>query len=161
MPDVTKADVEALQKRLDASEQARKDSDAKLAKMQEEDAVRKAEATLKGFKALPVDVAKFAPLYRKMTASLTPEEVTEVEKVFHTVSDQIAAGNLLKEVGKGGISAIGADPYAKLEALANGLIQKGEKLTFAQAFRKVCDSEQGKRLYDEYEKERQEAARGR
>lgn len=154
------AEVADLKKRAETAEAETKAAKDRIAKMEDENAAKAAIAKVETFKSLPVEAAKFAPIYRKMTAGLTAEEVAEVDKVFHAASEQIAAGKLLAEVGSGAGSA-GGDAYAKLQALANTFIQKDGKLTAAQAMVKAVETPEGRKLQDQYDRERAEATRGR
>lgn len=170
---VTKADFEALQKRLTEESEARKASETKLAKMeedaktardqvakmQEEEATRQAVKKAEGLSHLPGNKpAEFGPILRKMLGALSAEEATKAEQILTAADNSLATSALLQEVGVGGAN-VAREPYEKLEQMAKELVQKKENLTFAQAFTKVCDTPEGKKLYKQYEDERAATAR--
>lgn len=160
--DVTKAlaEVADLKKRAETAEAKAKAADDRIAKMEEDERGKAAIAKVATFKSLPVKAEEFGPLYRKMTKDLTPEEIAKVDAVFHAASEQIAAGKLLVEIGSSK-AAPGGDTYAKIQAGAAALIQKDGKLSAIEAEKRFLETPEGKKLYDEYETERQVAARGR
>lgn len=171
---VTKADFEALQKRLTEESEARKASEAKLtkmeedakaaraevAKMQEADATRAAIAKAETLSHLPGNKPEeFGPILRKMLGALTPEEQAKAEAILTGADTSIATSKLLDEIGVGG-TGVAKEPYDKMEAMAKAYREKHPELTAAQAFAKVADENpELNKLYNQYETERAATAR--
>ncbi|HSE44679.1 MAG TPA: hypothetical protein VLA89_05055, partial [Gemmatimonadales bacterium] len=71
------------------------------------------------------------------------------EKHLNGWNEQIAKGKLFAEFGSD--SQAETSPEARLEAAAKALVNKADgKMTYEQAYAKVCDTPEGKELYNAY-----------
>ena len=158
--ELAKVQTEAadLKKRLDAAEAKAKDADERVAKMEDERLRGVFIAKAQEFKNLPgANPDDFGPILRKGYAVWSPEEQVKVETILRGAVKVAEDSALFQELGAGPGSA-GGDAYAKLTAKANALIEKSANpLTFEQAFAKVSETPEGRKLLQDYEKERGEA----
>jgi chromosome segregation ATPase len=91
------ADAQALAERLEKAEKnAASERDERLSK----EFVTKAEA----FKALPVKATEFGAVLKSASEKLSKDEYEHLEGVLKAADEQIAAGDLFKEQGRGGTS---------------------------------------------------------
>lgn len=160
--DVIKALAEAteLKKRVEAAETKAKDAESRIAKMEDEKQREVFIAKAKDFSALPgANPDDLGPILRKAYGVWSPEEQTKVETILRGAVKIAQDSALFRELGVPGQGA-GADPYSKLETMANALIQKSQTpLTLAQAMAKAEATPEGRALYNQYAKEREDAAR--
>ena len=140
-----------IQKRLDAAvalEKRAQELEQRVAKMEEQrertEAIQKARTLDRLGKA-----DDLASLIQKARKLFTADEYAAFEKNLAGWNEQLAKGKLFAEFGSDAQEA--TDPYGKLEAAAKALVSKGDgKMTFEQAFAKVCDTPEGKELYRAY-----------
>jgi len=83
--------------------------------------------------------------------ALAPEDFAALDVMLKAAAEQIRTGGLFKEVGKDGEPS-GDGAWAKIEARAKEMVEKGEAKTMAQAIAEVGNREPA--LYQEYEEER-------
>ena len=149
-----KAESEAVKKALvDAQAEAKAAKEA-VAKMEDDRQRQIYIAKAKELTDLPgVNPDDFGPLLRKAYTGLSQEEQGKFDAILRGAVKVAQDSALFAELGSNPKGPTG-DAYAKLEVKANALIEKSkDALTFAQAFAKVCETPEGKRLYDEYDKE--------
>jgi hypothetical protein len=152
VPEESRGMVEMLWKQNKANEDKLADvqkslDEAKDAKLQKE-YVEKASA----YKHLPIKAEDFGKVLKALhTAS--PDEAKELDKVLKATDDAIAKGDLFKEKGGNGDGKEGGEgAWDKIMKMAKGLVEKSEtKLTLSQAMDKVLKTEEGQKLYDEYD----------
>jgi hypothetical protein len=101
------------------------------------------------YKHLPAKPEEFG-LVLKALSEKAPEELAKLEQVLKAADEQIGQGALFKEVGSGA-APVGGTAWAKIEAAANALVQKDDKLTHEQAIRKAIELHP--ELYEEHVKE--------
>jgi hypothetical protein len=140
----------AVKKRLEDSEKAAADALALVQKMQDEALTKQFEDLAKSFKALPIEVAKIAPVLKKCSASLPAEEFDLLKGVLNAADEALIQAGIFQELGKGG----GLDSNNSAEAEANRraeeLRKADPKLTYEQAMAKVWqDNDLMKRYMDE------------
>lgn len=140
----------AIKKRLEDSEKAAADALALVQKMQDEALTKQFEDLAKSFKALPIEVAKIAPVLKKCSASLPAEEFDLLKGVLNAADEALIQAGIFQELGKGG----GLDSNNSAEAEANRraeeLRKADPKLTYEQAMAKVWqDNDLMKRYMDE------------
>jgi len=140
----------AVKKRLEDSEKAAADALALVQKMQDEALTKQFEDLAKSFKALPIEVAKIAPVLKKCSASLPAEEFDLLKGVLYAADEALIQAGIFQELGKGG----GLDSNNSAEAEANRraeeLRKADPKLTYEQAMAKVWqDNDLMKRYMDE------------
>lgn len=141
---VFKSNVELVAKTAQLEKDA-KDRDAK-------DRKREIVAKAATFKNLAVPAEEIVQNLESADKAGTFDLVC---KTFETLDKQAAASSLFSEVGytaQGGNDA--ANAMAKLEKMAEGLVQKNADLTSEQAFTKVLETKEGKALYAEHQKAR-------
>lgn len=152
--DVTKAlaEVAELKKRAADAEAAQQAAEARIAKMEDQQQREVFIAKAQEFTDLPgVNPDDFGPMLRKAYGVWTPEEQQKLESILRGAVKIAQDSALFQEVGAAR-PAIGS-ALDKLNAKANELVQKDGKMTFAQAFAKVCDTDEGKALYRQHEQE--------
>lgn len=131
------------------------EKEARLRKQEERSEIEDCEKKLsKRFPYLPVKPAHFAPMYRKITKALAPDELASLDKIF--ASHSAAMAQLGEEIGHSGVGGEyegdgGADAWNTIEARARDLRKLEPRLTKEQAVAKVM--EQDPKLYDAYRKE--------
>ena len=156
-----KAEAESVKKALaDAQAEAKAAREA-VAKMEDDRPRQIYIAKAKELTDLPgVNPDDFGPLLRKAHAGMTPEEQGKFDAVLRGAV-KVAQDSLLFRELNPATGTAGGDAYAKLTAKANALIEKSAvpQPTFEQAFAKVSDTADGRKLLEEYEKERSDAAR--
>jgi hypothetical protein len=100
--------------------------------------IKKAET----LKSLSQDPAKFGPVLKSAAEKLTKDESDELDRVLKAADEQVRAGLLLKEMGKGGQPAPGPDSaISKAQAKAVELQKSDPKLTAAQALDKAMEGD--------------------
>lgn len=165
-PEATEAQIAELQKRASDAEKVAKEATdqakqaaERIAKLESDqrELVEKSEAAefvakAQGYRAI-AKPDEFAPVLRKIHKTLDEAQRTWFTKWLDSVAEIAKQSALFRELGVGGSPEAGT-AYDKLEKMARDRMAKGEsKETFEQAFAAVCESESGKRLYDEYLKE--------
>lgn len=121
----------------------------------QEEAQETAEAAkrlAKHFPSLPFKPENFAPIYRKISKALQPDELVSLERIFqsHAAFAKLAD----REVGHVGLSGggdSGADAWAAIVAKAKDLRKIDPKLSEQQAIDKVMV--QDPELYNRYRQE--------
>lgn len=141
-----------LKQYIDDLTERNKGYEERLSKQEERSEIEDCERKLaKRFPSLPFKPANFAPIYRKITKALAPDELASVDRIFasHAAFAQLAD----RELGHVGLPEGdgGADAWAQIEAKAKELRKADPKLTQEQAVAKAMD--QDPRLYDQYRKE--------
>jgi len=152
--DVTKAlaEVADLKKRATEAEAAQKAAETRIAKMEDERQREVFIAKAQEFKDLPgANPDDLGPILRKAYGVWSPEEQQKVETMLRGAVKIAQDSVLFQEVGAAR-PAVGS-ALDKLNAKANELVQKDGKMTFAQAFAKLCDTDEGKALYHQHEQE--------
>src|SRR3989338_651520 len=152
--DVTKAlaEVADLKKRATEAEAAQKAAETRIAKMEDERQREVFIAKAQEFKDLPgANPDDLGPILRKAYGVWTPEEQQKVEAMLRGAVKIAQDSALFQEIGAAR-PAVGS-ALDKLNAKANELVQKDGKMTFAQAFAKVCDTDEGKAFYHQHEQE--------
>jgi hypothetical protein len=151
---VEKADVTALQKKLDEA-QAR---EVALAKRVETMELANRDATfiakVRKLEHLPVQADTFGPLLRKVADALSAEEFTEVERVFAAQNEIVRVGKLYAEIGAG---ATEGSATGRATAEARKLMDADPKLDEATALATVYKRQPSLM----YEVEREDADRAR
>lgn len=149
---LAKSDLDAgTRAALEAAKLAKADSEtakAEVEKLRAEGDLRDAVEKARVWKHLTAKPEDFGP----MLASLRKHDAAmadEVERVM-TSADNIA-GEALREIGKDG-GEVGGDAMEKLKAMAAELA-KTDHISEAIAFTKVVETEEGKKLHEEYAKE--------
>ena len=130
------------------------EKEARLRKQEERSEIEDCEKKLaKRFPNLPVRAPHFAPMYRKITKALAPDELASLDKIF--ASHSAAMAQLGEEVGHTGTGEYegdgGADAWNTIQAKAKDMRKLYPSLTEQQAIAKVV--EQDPKLYDAYRKE--------
>ena len=123
---VTKAEMEALSKRVTEAEAKQKEAEAKVQKMETEKRDGEFIAKALALRSLPQDATKFGPILRKIADALTAEEFTEVERVLAAANEVARVGKLFDEVGSAGEAGSAA---ARVQAEADKLKAGDPKLT--------------------------------
>lgn len=140
---------EVLRKRFDDLEAQAKDAvakaDAEIEKRETSEAIAKAEA----WKPLILDPAKVGPALAKF-AKAEPEAAAELERALAAGTAQLETDKLFGELGSGGLSAGGAGPLEKMEAIAKQLVADGLATTKEEGMSKALDTPEGKAAYAEY-----------
>ena len=134
---VSKADFEAMTKRLEKAEAdaatAKADATAqaeKVAKMATEKREAECFAKAQGYaKSLPIEPAKFGPILRKIEDGdkLATEDITELYRVLSAAAEANRVGKLFKEIGSAGTEEGSAK--AKVAAMVAELRKSNPKLT--------------------------------
>lgn len=133
-----------LQKRLDDQEKILK---AEREKNEQRDYIAKCAH----YPGLVLKADDDWKVLREIDQKLTPEAATRVGQLFKAASAAIEAGNLFKEMGSAA-PGTGTSAWAEIEALAEGIVAKGEKgLTKPQAVDLVC--KQNPELYRRHQDE--------
>lgn len=129
---VSKADVEALTKRMEEIQKAaderiaKAEADAKanaekVEKMQEDARVAGFVKRAAEFRSLPIKAAEFGPLMAKIAKALDEKEFAEFERVLSAANEVARVGGVLKEIGSG------AAPEGSAEAEVNAQIAELRK----------------------------------
>lgn len=158
--DLSKADLpEAVRKRLEkaeqAAEQAEKDAIERIAKAekvaQESADIAKAERDARvtrefitkaeAYRALPVEAEKFGPVLKSVSEKLTKEEAEAIDTLLKAVDEQIAAGELFKEQGRGGTAPKADSAVAEVQRKAEDLRKSDANLRPDQAMDRVLNSD--------------------
>lgn len=130
------------------------EKEQRLRKQEERSEIEDCEKKLaKRFPNLPVRAPHFAPMYRKITKVLAPDELASLDKIF--ASHSAAMAQLGEEVGHTGTGEYegdgGADAWNSIQAKAKDMRKLYPALTEQQAIAKVV--EQDPKLYEAYRKE--------
>lgn len=148
-----RAQVEALFKASKESEERALKAEAIL--KAERDERRTKEFITKAadeFAHLPGTKADELGPVLKTLADSSPAEYEKVIGILKAADSAIKAGEVLAQAGRASPqSGIAGTAWAQIEKMAEGLVQKGEKVfTKAQAIDEVLRSPQGKALYQDY-----------
>ena len=149
------ADAEAKATAAEVKAKAAEDEVRKLADQREIEVYITKAAGLTDAGFTPDDAAILRKLYKAITA----DEAKRLDAVLNGAAQLARDSAAWREVGITSAGGFAGSAYEKMEKLADALVQKDAKLTQAQAMIKVMETPEGKRLYDEYETERREAAR--
>lgn len=128
-------------------EETRKELMAEKDARATEQAIKKAA---KDYPNLPVKPEEIGPIVKKVTETLSKEEVETFERVLKAADDAIKARKDFEEA-KSGSFAYGetGSPLARLKDVAKSIVEKSDKpITQAAAFAQAAD--QNPQLYDEY-----------
>lgn len=146
---VTKAEVEALQKRVADAEKQANDAEARIQKMELEKRTEAFVTKAAAWKHLPIKAADFGPLLRKIADAVTAEEITELERVLQAADETARVGRIFDEIGHGGDGESSAN--AKVARLVDEIRKANPKLSDVEA--RVQVYEQQPALLDEVEAE--------
>lgn len=102
------------------------------------------------------DVAENVKRLKVMKQALAKEDFDEAVKRENTFARIVKDSKLLEEVGLTKSSGF-QTAYEKLGSIADGMVQKSEKLTKADAFKLAC--EQNPEIYKEYVADQRRASR--
>jgi len=119
----------------------------------ERDERKKAEfvEVAKGFNNLGVEAEKFGPVLKAIAES-APKAYEEMLKVLKSADAGLA--KLFDEAGSDAAAGGSTDSWAKIEGMAKELVQKSEgKLSQADAISQVLSTDNGRKLYDQYNAE--------
>ena len=136
---------------LEMAKAARSDSEvakAEVEKLRAEGELRVAVEKASGWKNLTAKPETFGPMLAKLRKD-DPATADEVERVL--TSANAIASEAMREIGKDGGRA-GGDAMEKLKAIA-AEIAKSQGIPESVAFVKATETEEGKRLHEEYAKE--------
>lgn len=101
------------------------------------------------FKHLGVNPEETTELFTKLH-NADPALLETVEKMFGAFEEQASKGALFSEIGSA-LSGAGKTTWEKIEKAAEGMVKKsGEKCTTAQAVDQFLETEEGKRMYNDY-----------
>lgn len=136
---------ELVEKNANLEKELRTERDERVSKEFKEKAT--------AFKHLGTNTDDLAKVMKSMSEK-DPESFKVLEKTLKAADEQIAKGDLFKELGSKGGTSVG-DAEAKLDALVDSVVQKsgGEK-TRDQIYSEVLKTAEGKRLYKEYKSSR-------
>lgn len=143
---------------LEAIFKAQKESVEKAEKLEKELKVERDQRVEKEFieKASKLgvggDVSELGKIMKALHEA-SPEMALKLEATLKAAGEQVKKGELFAEIGAqgGGSKIAGDDAYAKLERMAEGLVQKSDKpLTADAAMEAVMKTAEGKALYNEY-----------
>lgn len=117
----------------DASELAKAERDARVTR----EFITKAEA----YRALPVEAEKFGPVLKSVSEKLTKEEADAIDTLLKAADEQIAAGELFKEQGRGGTAPKADSAVAEVQRKAEDLRKSDANLRPDQAMDRVLNSD--------------------
>lgn len=101
------------------------------------------------FKNLSISPEEFGPVLKTL-ATQTPEAFEKVMAVLKAADESLNQSELFKSAGSEAQGTTG-DSWARIEKLAEGLIEKSEKgFSKAKAIEQVLKTEEGKKLYNQY-----------
>lgn len=101
------------------------------------------------FKNLSISPEEFGPVLKTL-ATQTPEAFEKVMAVLKAADEALKQTELFKSAGSEATVSTG-DSWAKIEKLAEGLIEKSDKgFSKAKAIEQVLKTEEGKKLYNNY-----------
>lgn len=106
-----------------------------------------------GFKHLGANTEKLATVLKSLAKS-DKKAFDEVDQILKSADKKIGTGDLFKEIGS---SRSGGDPgsaAAKLDALVDSVVQKGDERTREQVYDAVIRTGEGKKLYNDFRNER-------
>lgn len=130
--ELKKAAADAQKTATDALAKAEVETNARLTA----EFIKKAE----GFKSLSQDPSKFGPVLKSAAEKLSKEESDELDRVLKAADEQVRAGLLMKEMGKGGQPAPGPESaIAKAQAKAVELKKADPTLTDSTALAKAME----------------------
>jgi len=109
----------------EASEIAKAEREARLTK----EFVAKAE----GYEALVVKAEDFGPVLKEASEKLSKASFDEIERVLKAADEQIAKGDLFKEMGRNGEAPAADSALAKAETRAAELMKSDPKLAKGEA----------------------------
>lgn len=154
--DLSKVDPK-VKEALEAIFKGQKDLVAKAEKLEADNTALKEAARDKEFveKAAKINVGAKTEDLAKILKALPAEQCAALEAILGGAGEAIKKSKLFEEIGSGAGSKIeGDDAYAKLEQLAEGVVQKADKdgkpLGKDAAMDLVMKTAEGKRLYNEY-----------
>lgn len=151
--EILKSLPEAVQKMLNEREEriakaeARLEAAERVAKA-ERDARLDGEFVAKAaaWEGLSVKAEDFGPKLRELSEK-APDLAAEVERILTGASEAVKAAGTLEEKGKSGDAPAG--PMDRLEALAKS-IAKAKNVSEAVAFDEAMQTDEGRKLYNEY-----------
>jgi uncharacterized coiled-coil protein SlyX len=127
------ADAAALAERLEKSENEAK-AERDIAKAERETRLTREFVTkAEGYKALVVKAEDFGPVLKACAEKLTKDEYAAIEQVLKAADEQIVAGDLFKEQGRGREAAAPDGAYAEATQKAEELRKSDPKLSLAKA----------------------------
>lgn len=101
-----------------------------------------------GFKALPINPSDFGPVLKSVSEKLTKEESEALDTVLKAADEQIAAGELFKEMGRSGGTGTGDDnALSQAQRKAEELRKSDSSLTPEAALEKAMSDPEIQRQY--------------
>lgn len=120
-----------------------------LTEIQEANLLKEYVAKAGEFKNLAISPEEFGPVLKTL-ATKTPEAFEKVMAVLKAADESLNQSELFKSAGSEAQGTTG-DSWARIEKLAEGLIEKSEKgFSKAKAIEQVLKTEEGKKLYNQY-----------
>lgn len=130
-------------------EDMKKEADAAKAivkAMEETRLIEQYTSVAKSFNALPIKAEEFGPVLKSF-AQADKDSYAKLEAMLKSFNEAVSKGALFKELGTS--SSNSADPYAKMEAKAQELVQKSSTpLSKEQAMVQIMRTEP--ELYNDY-----------
>lgn len=151
MADLEKRAADLEKRATDA--EARADAAEKAVKAQA-DAQRKAELLAKAAKYPGQGKVEDVADMLEKAYSLSEDFGKQLEANFAATEAKIANSGIFNEFGKTGAGGDAGSTWAKIEAIAAGMVAKDAKMTQAQAVDAVLRTDEGQRLYAEYKAEK-------
>ena len=131
---VSKAEIEAMQKRLEDAEKRATEADERVAKLETERRTAEFVKRAEGYASIPVEAPKFGPILMKAADALTDEERDELYRVLDAANEAARVGKLFSEAGN---DMPEGSARAQVTAKAEEIRKADPKLTLEQAKRQV------------------------
>ena len=150
---------DVIRKQYEADKLEKAELRKKLQEAEDRNTKQEYIAKAAGYKALPINPDDDWDVVFKAIAGLPEKSSTRIEQLFKSAEELCAEAKVFEAVGTGGGGSLGgSSAYTQLEALA-GELQKGTKMTKAQAVVKAIDARPD--LAKQHRDERKEARNGR
>lgn len=134
---VSKAEMEALTKRLEKAEADAKANAEKVEKLQSEQRLAEFSKRATEYAPLPVKVETFAPILMKAADVLTEDENKELDRVLRAAAEAMTKAGVMKEIGSGAAEegTAAARVAAKLDELKKAHPNKSEAALRAEIWK--------------------------
>lgn len=159
IPEDIRPQVEALWKeKLSSDERAaeavkKAEEHEKVLKAEKDEQVKKEFiAKAAEFKHIAVKADEFGPVMKELHEK-APEAFAKVEATLKAAEAALKEGKLFAEIGSSQPGQESGDAWEKINKIAEGMVAKDEsrKLTKSAAIAEVLKTEEGMKLYGEYE----------
>lgn len=146
VPEAQRGVLEAVLKAQDErSARLEKDLSEERRLRREKEFVAKAE----GFKHIGVDKSELGRSLMAI-ADQSPELYEKIEKTLRAADEQVAKGDLFKEIGSSQAGKVG-DAWEMIQKAAQGWVQKsGQALSPAAAVEAYILTDEGRKMYADY-----------